>query len=239
MFVSTLKNYSRLNEFLTINYKNKLKYGPQNDSMVRLVDPFMLNPSTCKLYGINDPYEEKFNKFTENVDKLEYTVPIHCLIHKKTNMVNYYKNKSNDFRKRSDKLFEINGVSFYGDKEVVYDSIHFIREILTDNKCFSFDEHIVLNPIDHVAEYLVNLYIKAINLKHFDMNDIKFDDLISFLKFIDQYPSDPLNIHSIEDILIQYLDSNAHLQIPCEYIKNICMKYQLKHLYVYIHNCNI
>ena len=62
----------------------------------------------------------------------------------------------------------------------------------------------------------------------------KPENLVHFLDFIDQYPTDILSIDALEMDLIKYLDKH---EIKCvAYIKNVSTKYQLKHLYVWVHN---
>ena len=65
----------------------------------------------------------------------------------------------------------------------------------------------------------------------FNINCIKPDDLISFLKFIDQYPSKILSIDKIENELVIFM--NKYKIDSNDYIKNIASRYRLKYLYLY------
>ena len=111
--------------------------------------------------------------------------------------------------------------------------MYLFKELVTDDT-ISFEDNIVLNPLSHVPEYVVNLYIHGSCTGDFDINNILPEDFITFLKFIDQYPSQGLHIDGIENDIIDYLEKNKIT--PCEYVKNICTKYQMKHLYLFINN---
>ncbi len=84
---------------------------------------------------------------------------------------------------------------------------------------------------------MINMYIETCYTHNFNINEINSCDLISFLKFIDQYPSDYLSIDIIENQLVNYL--KIHSIKPNDYIIKISLRYKLKVMYIFIHNYNI
>ena len=65
----------------------------------------------------------------------------------------------------------------------------------------------------------------------FNIDDIQPDDLIPFLKFIDQYPSKVLSIDKIENEMTIFM--NKHNILSNSYVEEICSRYRLKYLYLY------
>ncbi len=55
-----------------------------------------------------------------------------------------------------------------------------------------------------------------------------------FVKFIDQYPTNILSIDILESQIIDYYDNNK-IEYD-EFMRKICIKYQLKNMYIHIHN---
>ena len=85
----------------------------------------------------------------------------------------------------------------------------------------------------HLPKYIISLYIKSTYDHKFDINQIYPVDFCEFLMFIDQYPTNQLSIDLLEKELIIYMD--LHKIIHDEYIFEICNKYQLKFMYIYLH----
>jgi hypothetical protein len=128
-------------------------------------------------------------------------------------------------------LFYCNGVPYYGDSDLVYSSMILFKDI-KDN-C-NFAEPIILHG--NVPEYIMNLYIHAIYTNNFDLNDVKTNDIVTFIKFIDQYPTINLSVDKLEQQLISYkLDYDNVLNE----LLDIFTKYFLKYIYLDIHNHKI
>jgi hypothetical protein len=78
------------------------------------------------------------------------------------------------------------------------------------------------------------MYIGALHEKNPDIMSIKPDDVIPFIKFIDQYPAVNLSIDSLEnEIMILF---KKYEIVYDENMKDICIKYRLRYMYVDIHN---
>ncbi len=138
--------------------------------------------------------------------------------------INKIKLKHIDHRKQNELLFIINDNSYYGNSEIVYDSM-------------SFDENhngksIVLNV--KVSENIINLYLDAIYFEHFDINNINPSDIDQFIAFIDQYPSKVLSIPMLEKNLINYFNTN-NIKLQ-ESTINTLTSHLLNFMYLYIHN---
>ena len=95
---------------------------------------------------------------------------------------------------------------------------------------YNFDPEIELSV--PVAPYVINLYIGSCYNKMFDIDDIQSTDFVDFLNFIDRYPTDILSIGLLEKEIIIYMDKNKIYED--EIINNICKKYQLKYLYLFL-----
>lgn len=132
-----------------------------------------------------------------------------------------------DFSK-NELLFEHNNIRYHGDRDVVYDSIIFLKDI---NSICDFTDDIVLEGV--MPKYAVNLYIQTIYGRPFDINEIKIPDIFNFIRFIDQYPSTQLSIDLFERFIVRYFNDNN-----IEYndmMKDIALKYKLRILYLHIH----
>ncbi len=225
-----LKNYHRLNTILKLGYD---KYDIISwHGTISLINSLFLDKNILELANISDPYDDNFDLFIKKINNITRSLPIEIEVNKKSK-----KLKTQDFSviQKSETLFEHNSICYFGDRNIVYNSMFILKGIILDD-CFDFKDNIVLNVIGQVPvpEYIINLYIEACYNKIFDIYNIEADDLIIFLKFIDQYPSNIISIDQLENDLIDFLHKN--LIIPCDYILSTCKKYQLKRLYVFIHN---
>ena len=85
--------------------------------------------------------------------------------------------------------------------------------------------------------YIVDLFIQAALYKHFDINKINPNDIHHLVQLIDQYPLDSLTVNKIEFELIDYFRKYS-IKYD-QWMKNICTRYQLRFMYMDIHNNNI
>jgi NADH:ubiquinone oxidoreductase subunit E len=215
---------SRVAELFNLMYDKFNKVDMIN--IIKLINPILLDN---KYYGkeIKNPFNSKFNEFKILVDQIDE--PIYKEITEmKTNSMNTQKN-IDDYTTQPKILFECNGDKYYGYRNTVYESILLFKDIIND---LDFDEVIKLDIV--VPKYIINCYINSCYTENFDMNNINSDDLMLFLNFIDRYPTTFLSINLIEQVLITYL-KNHNIEINI-HIKELCERYQLKYLYIYIHN---
>jgi hypothetical protein len=139
-----------------------------------------------------------------------------------------------DFRKKPSMLFNYNGSEYYGSRELVFGSIHCLKEIMD---IANFDQPITLSG--QIPEYAMNLWIRSMYTQQFDLMDIMLDDMVQFLTHVDQYPTNFLTICSLEYDLIKYLDALDPVDVSEELIQNlkhISLRCKLKRLYLWIHN---
>lgn len=115
-------------------------------------------------------------------------------------------------------------------RDIVFNAMCLFHGININN--LSYDEKLELegnltrNTMNH---YIISSYTGTINLK-----TILSEQFIFFLKFIDQYPTIYCSIKIIENQIIQYINKNRIKY--CDYLKYLCKKYQLKAMYLDMHN---
>jgi len=137
-------------------------------------------------------------------------------------------------RQSGDALFKCNNAIYYGSRSIVYRSMTFLTEIV--DHC-NFDELIELDGFDnHLPEYVVNNYIHASYTNRFNIDLIKYNDLMIFFRFIDRYPTTILSIDKFENQIIKMIETNRFNKENLLVIKSIAVRYKLKHLYLVIHN---
>jgi hypothetical protein len=188
------------------------------------INPLMIDQTKCNEIISVDPFSEPFNKFVTNVDLLQCTIPYN---HKKTHCM-IENIKTVRYNKKPEILFTHNNMIYYGDRNIVYDSITMLKDL---NENYVFDDAIVLTAV--LAEYVVNQYIASCYENRFNMDNILPEDFVDFLNFIDKYPTDILLINLLEHRIIQYIDK--YNISKNDNINKLTMRYQLKHLYLYTH----
>ena len=183
---------------------------PKNDKCPFFQDPFILY---------------KYVDFIQKVDSLTCKIPF------KISDIGNMSTSDRiipriDFTRPSQELFKHQGIIYHGDRKVTLGSM------LLFNDCeFDFKELPELSP--GLPGYLVSLYLKSCYDGYFDMNQIDTnDDFIQFLKFIDQYPTIYLSVSKCEKEIVQYMLEHDVRVIQC--VKDMCNRYQLKHLYIHI-----
>ena len=209
-------------------------YDPYNepwDRYVTFVDdldmivkyPKYINIGTIKPYSIdsNEPMNDKFliesidgtcSEFKRNIKRSEsYPCP--------------------NFTKQTQPLFIYAGTTYYGDREVFYNSMLFLQDIV--DMC-DFENPIVLNSTsgnnnNHLPQYAINQYINASYTGTFDINTIDQIDIINFIKFIDQYPTTIVSVKELETPIMDYFDTN---DISYDLIKDIIVRYRFKYMYL-------
>ena len=203
---------------------------------IKSLNPLILNKQFHKLSS-TDPLNIKFTDFTKLFDGLKHeicpdeyindtdsNIRINPVIDLTDTMDNYY----HDFT-GIEPLFKHNNVIYYGKKEIVYGSMHILKDML---KFAKFTELIELEG--EQPKYVINMYIQASYNKIFLIDKIKPEHMIPFIKFIDQYPSEELSINKLEYLLVNYFKNNN--LIYDSWMKDLSIRYQLRYMYICTHN---
>lgn len=178
---------------------------------------------------------------------------------------NLESSKEKQSESKNEPLFVYDGKTYYGNREKVYKNIHVLKESY-DILDIDDNDLVVLNPIVKVPEYIINLYIESCHADHPQISrkrgsyteeerkkinsksclngvlnigeKIQPCDFIPFLKFIDQYPTVNLSIDTMEIDICFYVNENMTFvdADSFEYLGKITDKYNLKYMYLNIHN---
>ncbi len=222
-------------------------------NFMRTCDPIIWNDELTELADVGQ-MKLKFNEFMKCVDELELKEHIYIILKNVSNEKFLISNEQNvkiyesqECHKNCDEevdeilfksvpettpelLFVHNNISYYGNKKLIFNSMLLFKDI--DPTIFSdtrqgYESGIILEGL--MEEYLVKIYLDAIIKNNFDINEIKPNDILSFLKFIDQYPSTYLLIENLETPIVDYFDlNNIHMN---DEIKKLCSKYQFRYMY--------
>jgi len=244
-----LNDYNRLNNLLRCGTDkfDTIQQGRvifQQCRIPRLIDDLKINPLM-----ISDRNREDlriklsnfdFNQFVVLVDGLKCAVPFPKEITEqfRSNVASEEDTRV-DYRQPSLSLFKHNGEIYHGYRDIVYKAIYCLNEI---KDCADFNELIVLEgslPPDLINMYIDSCYSHKFNFKKIQPNDIK-----KFIRFIDQYPTTVLSIDRLEKTIIDSFTENNISYNDSETtaassLKDICIKYKLKCMYLDIHNKTI
>jgi ankyrin repeat protein len=215
------KKYSRLNELIEKAIEH---YKFSNDLKVILmkINPLLLSDNVRTLLNIENPFDATFDKFIINADKLECAI----LSIEKVKKINKIEKREIYSEKELELLFKHNDKEYYGHADIIYDAVY----VLNGLQKYDRKDPIVLSG--KTPEYIMSLYIQSCYDSTLNLNEIKMIDFESFLSFIDQYPTKYVSLDSLEIDLIKYMKFNDIC--PNVYIRNLCNKYQLKYMYLYI-----
>jgi NADH:ubiquinone oxidoreductase subunit E len=247
--ITNTKNYDRLYDALTNGIiKYKYTYEKQLNIFLRTINPILLMDH-MRIHGLDlmDPMDEKFKfeDYVKYVDNMTYIVPplLSPASKNHSSLCGYKTSRFDhciDFTQNPSLLFSHNGIKYYGHREIVYDSILCLREI---KDIADFNELIELSS--QAPSYIINLWINTMYTKQIDIHGIRGDsgdDIVLFLKHVDQYPTDILTIGTLEHDLIQYFDDpgkgidQTQIDKHMPYLKELAHRYRLKRLYLWIHN---
>ena len=224
LIIGIIKNYTRFNQYLKHGIES---YGINKNynEILRKINPLILDPSMCIKFDLH-PFNDCFKTFISNVHLLVPGVSVIPINFDHMDIRPVVK-KLFDFSIKWEPLFIHQGIIYYGSRNIVYDSIYVLEEI----DCY--DIHELPELSSHVPEYVIRKYLQATYDHVFVLDHILPGDLKQFLMFIDQYPSKVVSIDLLEKDLILYMDKN--LILVDEYMMNICIKYQLKYMYLYFY----
>ncbi len=197
------------------------------------INPLLLNLENQKIISFN-PNIINYNQFIKLIDEFDQMIPFleqyKSFIPKPT----FYCTEYNSLNP----VFIHNSIIYYGNVKRFNESFLILRDIVMSEKYNTQEEQNKTNDLmileGSQPTYLINLYIHTSHHKHFDINNIKPNDIEQFVKFIDQYPLDCLSVDLIEFQLIEYFNENS-IEYN-QYMKDICVKYQLRKMYISIHN---
>ena len=229
---------------------NIKRLDPNSDSLhmidtlceiLEKINPVALNKENLQKCKFDDPFTKKFKDFTKLVDELTIKIDIPEIIHPHEPLLpESGRPKVTPFRDRSvdeltkidcnELLFIHNNIPYHGNKNIIYQSMLFIGDIV-DHTDTTSEPFILDLP---VPKYIIDLYIAASYDNYFDLEKIKLWDFKQFIDFIDRYPTDVLSIDRIEGHILNYFVN--HNVSPDEWIKGWVSRYRLKYLYLYTHN---
>jgi hypothetical protein len=171
-FIPLINCPQKLNELLELGFK---KYQENNFQSLHF-DSFRLTPNNIHMLGHVDPFTMNFNDFVDLVNTYdqEYIFPIDFILRSRSRSdVETINNQLIHFSK-NELLFEHNGMYFYADQEIVYDSILCLKStsdiIRLDH---AHDHNNSINLEGELPKKLINMYIKSMCDKKFDINCIE------------------------------------------------------------------
>lgn len=222
-----IKNHLVLNRLITAG----LNIYPLSEmkSVIQILNPFMVKKEIRDLLGISlfdttyDIFCNNINETTSEMLLQEIKFEDHLMIDKSTG--------SNEFididQIKSEILFKCNGIDYLGDRKIVYRVMYPLKDIID---IADFTETIVLDKT--LPDYVMKMYIESCYTNRFNINDIKPADIIQFIEFIDQYPTNLLKISNFETDIVKYFVMH---KIPSpKSMRYLCDKYQLKLMYLLI-----
>ncbi len=239
LYKITFENFLKFVPFVSENYykfNHLLELGIEKysfESMLVILNntnPLLLNHFIKNQCKIDNPFNGNFKIFCNLVNELKSYVPLNFNVLNKNIQIKKQKIPYNNYNKCTDILFEHNNICYYGNRNIVFNEIHFLKEI---EEIADISQHIILSN-SNVPKYIINKYLQSCYDYNFDIEYIKPCDIIHFLKFIDQYPTNLLSIDQLEFEIIDYFEKNNI--IFDDFINTICIRYQLKNMYLNIHN---
>ncbi len=229
IIVQNIINYETMNLFIDMGIE---KFGInqiKQKNVFEDVNLYLMNDVFRKTFNKN-PQNEKYSTCVQMIDQLQCQVPIDSYFENKTHTINNLINC--DYSIHSELLFKHNGISYFGQKSIVYDAVIILKKI---KKISNLNEEIVLEG--KLSKSAINQYINSCYCGKIDINQIEEDNFINFLKFIDQYPTIYLSVDKFEKEIIEYIDH--HKVNYDDFLKQLCNRYQLKIMYLDLHNKNL
>ena len=189
-------------------------------------NPFKLNSEHLRTFGI-DPFANKYVDCVKYIDQVCEKI---CIKSGFTD-TKIQRKIICDYTKPSEFLFKHGPNTFMGYRDVVYDQILVFKDM---KDMIQYDNQITLEG--NLPKEIINQYIDSSHTGVFDINQIDTKYFFDFLRFIDQYPMVNLTVKTLEQDIIKYISDNKQINVLDEYLKELCDKYQMKGLYIQIHN---
>lgn len=222
-----IDNYQIFNMWLTIGLKKEY-INDDIRSLILLLNPIILTEKNQEIFSTKKTKTETFQKFKMLADEYNHEIEISEYYN---DQIIYDDMNDIDFSKNT-KLFIYDDIQYYGNREI-YELIETMDKF--DHKDDQYD--VILDSSIKLPKYAVNLYILSCYTKQINLDKINKDDFIFFLKFIEQYPTTFMTINSLEKQMLEYIKKH---EIKCDnYFMILSLKYQLKAMYIYIHNAEI
>lgn len=135
-----------------------------------------------------------------------------------------------DHGQQSQKLFTVGDQSYYGDRSIIYHTMILFKDVPLDN---AGDGDVVPELSVYLPRYLVSMYLQSCYDGSILLECIRSnDDMIQFLRFIDQYPTINVSIQLLEKQIVQFMLEKK--VVISQYVIEICEKYRLRYMYMMI-----
>ena len=198
------------------------------DDYCRKVDELKCIVPFEELIKINNQGIDREQIIDQNVNVLDQNVDA---LDQNLDALDKYENE-NVNKNESEFLFSNNGIKYYGNRSIVYGSMHLFDGI---------EQNIDYTDLElngqYLPEYIVKQWISSCKTGQIEMDHIQFKDMIPFLKFIDQYPTKTVTISLLEGEIMNFFNkSKIILWYNDLFIKNIIVRYRLKLMYLEMHN---
>jgi hypothetical protein len=238
-FVPLVPDTKKLNHLLNCAVKKTTDpYDPYDPSevfeLIGSFNPLRLN-GQLRDYVNFDPSAIRFNDWKKMVDSLDTLIT--DLNVKNTSSEPPAPLHINDYTVQipgTEQVFEHNKIIYHGDKKTILGSMMIFNDW---DENINFDHIVILEG--SLDQYLINLYINGSLNDQPIIDQIDPRDIDQFIRFIDQYPTTRLSltINELEIELIKYFDTNGIKY--SQYMVGIIEKYQLKYMYIDLHNKNV
>lgn len=221
--IKSVDNCDKLNHVIDIAIK--MYPVAKISEIVKETNPFKLTQSHRKIFDIK-PFDQTYEKCVELINQLcePVQIPDHNLSQKQREIGILY-----DFSIQSEPLFKHGDQIYHGQRDVVYSQILLLNDI---HDIMNLKDLIVLEG--NLPKNVINQYITSSYTGFLSFESIEPEHWINFLKFIDQYPTINVQIDKIQIEIIDYMAKHNLDYDP--YLVDLCQKYQLKYIYLDMHN---
>lgn len=216
-----------------------LRHGLDIIDHVKTLNPLFLNKHILQTIGLN-PQNIEYKNFVAYIDDAIIQIPTNFWLNFDSDNDHFdIDNTTNDtihiidLTKPTTPIFKHNGIIYYGDMDRFFESMVIFDDLttsLTNN--VNHDELIILEGVQ--PKYIMNMYAYCAMTDQIMFDIIEPLDIIGFIKLIDQYPLKKLTIRSLETKIINHFEK--HKILYDQYMFDICKKYKLRLMYMFIHN---
>lgn len=203
------KNVKRINEFIS-----KWPY-PQE---IKDINPLLLDLATLDDYKLLNPFIVQWNEYKTMVNNINQI--------NESFMVNLTEPS---YDNADDVLFENGGIIYKGNRKVI------LNHIIPLQYTMELDTKDVIN-LGHanLPEYIIPIWLNIISPPVYGLGSVKPEDFYNFISLVDMFPAvEHYNMKTIETEIIHYIKKYEINVTP--QLHEIIDKYQLRHLYAYVH----